>query len=238
MKAFTLLAIFVENFIHLECAAGLTFLFCKRIIHASMLVIIFLAFYPTTGAAATVIDSFNSGSVSIGFANDTLDHDVIVSTIADERRISGNGVSNWTATLADGSGDILYGVNLRSTPSLNQWLNLQYSNSLGYVNLLGYSAFTIGFSDLSGSGMLAVLFNDRQGAFVPITANGIFEYSFDNIVGGQPLPEFLSRVQFRVFAGTSDFSVRINEIAVVPEPSGLLLTGVAAAILLFCRRRE
>lgn len=200
--------------------------------------IICLACCPTTGAAATVIDSFNSGSVLIGFANDTLDHDAIVSTVVNERRVSGNGVSNWTATLADGSGDILYGVNLRSTPSLNQWLNLGYSNSSGYVNLLGYSAFTIDFSDLSGSGMLAVLFNNAQGAFVPIIGNGKIEYSFDNIVGGQPIPELLNSVQFRVFAGTSDFSVRINEIAVVPEPSALLLTGFAMASLLFRRRRE
>lgn len=238
MKASNLLAIFIENVIRLECAAGATFQFCKGMRSASMLGFTCLALHPTTGAAATVIDSFTSGSVSIGFANNTLDHDAIVSTVANERRVWGNGVSDWNATLADGSGGILYGVNLRSTPSLNQWLNLGYSNSSGYVNLLGYSAFTIDFSDLSGSGMLAVFFNNGQGAFVPITANGIIEYSFDNIVGGQPIPEFLNNVQFRVFAGTSDFSVRINEIAVVPEPSALLLSGVAAASLLFRRRRE
>ena len=61
-----------------------------------MLGIMSLALYPTKGAAALVIDSFTAGSVSIGFPNDTLDYDVIVGTVADERRVSGYGVSNWT----------------------------------------------------------------------------------------------------------------------------------------------
>lgn len=194
------------------------------------------ALYPMSGAAAVVIDSFTEGSISIGYANDTLDLDVIAGSVADQRRVWGNGVSNWTATLADGSGDILYGVDLRGTPSLSQWLNLHYSNSSGYVDLLNYSAFTIGFSDLTGQGMLAVIFNDRQGSLVPITADGVVEYPFENVLDGRPIAEFLSRVQFRVFAGTSDFSVRINDIAVVPEPSPAMLILASGAAFLTRRR--
>jgi hypothetical protein len=200
--------------------------------YAIILGIISLPLCPTMGAAAVVIDSFTEGSVSIGFANDTLDLDVITGTSADERRVWGNGVKDWTSTLATGSGNILYAVDLRGSPSLNQWLNLQYSNSLGYVDLSGYSSFTIDFSDITGQGILSVLFNDRQGTFVPITTNGIVEYPFDHVLDVGPIPEFLSRVQFRVFAGSSDFSVSINEIAIVPEPSPTMLALVSGVVLL------
>lgn len=71
---------------------------------------------------------------------------------------------------------------------------------------------------------------------MPITADGVVEYPFECVLDGRPIPEFLSRVQFRVFAGTSDFSVRINEIAVVPEPAPVMLLLASGAAFLTRRR--
>ena len=210
-----------------------------KLLYLLIILLLGLNFLQTSSNAAVVLDSFTEGAFALDFDEQTSQFDVLPGTSLNERRARGEGVKDWNATLNPISGSLTYTVNLRSAPNGDNWFNLNYSSSSGTTNLLGVDGITLNIAGMQGLGDLVVFFGDTPGnnLLIPISGPGNLTYAVSNILTGHPLDE-IPQIQFRLIARTADFSVTLNEISLVPEPSTVALAGLSSAVLLRRRRRE
>ena len=190
-------------------------------------------------SAPVVIDSFSEGGFSLAFRVLETDVDLIAETLVNRRRVTGIGEPFWTANLDSSVGILRYDVDVSIPPSEETFLTLDYRNTNGTFSIAAFDAFLLEIPELNGSGYLRVAINDLNLGFsLPelITEAGLLRYPFENMtVGnyGQPI----NSVQFYFFPISTEFSVGVNEIAVVPEPAGAILLITGSAMLALKRRR-
>ena len=188
--------------------------------------------------AATVLDSFSSGSFSLSDSGSDTDTDLITDGLFDERWVMGHSMGNFNATLAPENGMMTYGVSLRANPTRGELLVLFYSNLKNRaVNLTGATGFTLDVTGLLGSGEILVSLNgtSRFATPVPITSAGVFFYPMENTGNIIPL-DSVNQVSIQLIATSADFSITLDRIAVVPEPSTGLLLGLGGWFLFWKRR--
>ncbi|MDB6072324.1 MAG: hypothetical protein JWL81_3495 [Verrucomicrobiales bacterium] len=187
---------------------------------------------------AVVLDSFSVGEFALKFDGPTAQVDVISEGFLDDRLARGAGVKDWSATLNITTNQLLYSVNLRGVPDGANWFGLAYRSVSGPFSLLGFDSVSLKIDNVVGTGDLLVFVGETPGAslLIPITGSGVLNYPISNIVTGYPL-DAVPQLQFRFIAKTADFSISLDEITLVPEPSTVALAGIAAAGLLRRRRR-
>jgi hypothetical protein len=209
----------------------------KFMIKAFVLAGLLAPLSPVCKAASIVIDSFDEGAFSLAEDGTRTNISSIAGTIVDTRRVEGLGLGDWSAVLTLGSGFIEYDVQEIIPAGRPFGLFLSYTRNASSFSLLGFDAFLLDFSAVSGNGMLEIYLDSSETnsvVKVPITSAGVLEYSFDNLAAGSL--ENIDRMTISISPDSSPFSFRLNEVSVVPEPSALILTlfGVAGV---FRRRR-
>ncbi len=130
-----------------------------------------------------------------------------------------------------------YTLELRGVPPYGtNYLKVSYTRGGGF-DLSGYDAFSLFISGLVGSGVIVVSDNNWSEAVpVPITGTGELVVPFSLMNNIAPINR-LSGLEFRFIGLTEDFSVTVDRITAVPEPSGASLVLLGGAMLLFRRRR-
>lgn len=147
---------------------------------------------------------------------------------------------DWQAILASGSGVMTYTLSLNAEPTDgSNYLTLGYARKAGGFSLLGYDAFSLTITDLVGLGeVMAYVGYTPNGIPMPISGTGemIIPYSMLNTTA--PLGDVTS-LRFLLTGRSSDFSVTLDRIALVPEPGslGLFIGGMAVLLTIRCRRR-
>ncbi len=193
---------------------------------------------PACRAAGILIDSFGEGSFSLSADGARNGQSEIKGTIVNYRRVSGSGLGDWRALLVPGSGFLEYDVREIVPAGRPFALYLSYSNSGGGLRLDHHSSFLLDFAMISGSAMLKVSLASFDGSVeveLPITTAGVLEVSFDNVDLGSVFG--FTGLAFSIVPDASPFSLRLNEISVVPEPGVTMLTFVGGLGALGRRRR-
>ncbi len=110
-------------------------------------------------------------------------------------------------------------------------------------NIIGCTEFILGFSELSGVGTLYIELGGSTGVFnehrVDLTGPGEVHYPISDVYQGtgHTLDSF-NVLTFRFESRSPQFSFTLDEIRLVPEPSGALLTVAVGAGFLALRRRR
>ena len=197
------------------------------------------AVVPTATAATLILDDFTQGAFALQFdrPNDILQD--ITTPLTDIRYVYGRGVKDWHATLAEGSGVMSYTMNLRGEPNdKSNWLDLSYRRRSGGFSILGYEAFSLSLANLVGQGeVMAYSGGTANGIAMPITGTGEMMIPYSKLNTTIPLGD-LSSLHFRFIGLSSDFSLTVDRIALVPEPGSLGLFAGGMVVLLATRRRR
>jgi hypothetical protein len=117
---------------------------------------------------------------------------------------------------------------------------INYSKSSGNINLLGYNAFLINASSVVGSAMVYAYVGTGAPSLdvIPVSLNGSGNVvvPFSNMAAINPTNP--SSISFLIVPQTLDFSITLNGISVIPEPSAFILSALGACVLLVRRRPE
>ena len=192
---------------------------------------------PASNAAVLIIDPFSEGDFSLNSNGTRTNETRIAETIVNIRRVEGLGLGQWTATMVPSDGFIGYEA-LEIIPAGRPYaLFVSYFRSGGSFNLTGFDSFRLDFGEVSGNAMLAISVNSSDTnslVEVPLTASGVVEYPFANMAASSLNSQ--SHITIRITPDSTPFSLRLNEVALVPEPNALVLAmlGVFAVI----RRRR
>lgn len=193
---------------------------------------------PGTGAVL-VLDSFSDGAFEIGTGNpQSHSRDPITSDLVDQRWVVGDGLRPWRASVDVVAGVFTYSVDLMDgvTPFNN--IVLEYSGFTGSSRLLGYDAFRLTVLGVVGSAQLYAALGGTPGPEFSLLIDrpGEYVYPFSGIEGHPPLDQ-VGLVSFWFYPETTDFSVTIDEIAVVPEPGAEVLALLGLVGFALRRRR-
>ena len=205
-------------------------------IHLPLLFASILCLSPSD-AATLLLDDFSSGSFSLSFGGTTSNSGSFGTPLTDQRTVSGVGFPNWTATLA--TGDLGYSVNQLDPSPRRNYLNLRYSLASGTFSMLGYDAFAVDVTNVVGSGEFVAFVDGAPSADIrfAITGPGTIVSPFSGLDTSQSLGS-LSQMNFRFYAISDDFSLTIDNVRIIPEPSASLLIVFGAVTLLSQRRRK
>jgi len=210
MKAFTLSAIF------LICSVGAE----------------------NVAAATLLLDDFSSGGFSLASGSTTSNSGAFASPLTNQRTISGIGFPNWTITLTPE--ELAYTVDQLSPLPGRNYLNLAYTKSVSTFSILGFNAFAVDLSNVVGNGEFAVSVDGSAGRDirVPVNGSGALSSPFSNLGTSHSL-DSLTLINFRFIALSKDFSLSIDNVRIVPEPSSslLFLLGLVGTTLHRRRRR-
>jgi hypothetical protein len=190
-------------------------------------------------AAVLVVDDFASGGFSVSESYPTMREIGLSLPIGENvsRLVSGDGLAYWNAQSSPlFGGSMNYTLELRGDPiHVQSYLNVSYQRSGGF-DLSGYDAFSLSISNLVGRGEIIAYSGSFKGIPVPITGTGELLIPFELMQNSLPLDRLLS-LHFRFIGLSKDFSVTVDRIAAVPEPSGACLALLGSLMLLFRRRR-
>lgn len=201
----------------------------------------------TAQGASLVLDSFTEGDHFLSHDDDLEAVAAVTTPFGTSRRTTlgiprlapGTTVASTLSTTDGTLGFVVDGVSSISRP-LSLRMSYRYG---GPFSLLGYSAFEFDISALSGSGSLIVELGS-QSTYRPtanriaLTGPGTVSVPFSELnFGSNGSIESFSALHFTVEAETEEFSMTLDEIRVVPEPSTTVLSMPLALTLLLRRRR-
>lgn len=188
-------------------------------------------------ATTLLLDDFSSGGFSLSPEGTRSNSGPFVTPLTDQRTIAGVGSPNWTATLTQG--DVSYSVNQLDPRPRRNYLQIRYSLGSGSFSLDGYDAFAVDVFDVVGSGeFIAFVDGFPAGDIrIPINGPGTLVSPFTGLDTSQSL-ESLTQMNFYILAISADFSLTVDNVRVVPEPSTSFLFVLGILFGLFRRRRQ
>lgn len=184
-----------------------------------------------------ILDSFTEGSFDLRHSGLSTDISSISGPLANLRSVNASG-GNWQVTLAEGTESIVYSSGGLGSRPYSDWINLNYRNDNNLINLIEYNAFRFDVSSIQGNGFVAISASPTSSmdiVMISINDAGFLYFSFADVATSMSFEE-LTRINIRIYASSPDFSITLNEIAVVPELSSLLLLGSGAIPFLWRRR--
>ena len=191
--------------------------------------------------ASLVIDSFSDGTIAIGSGGSYLSPEVpIASDVVTTRGLYVAGsIDNWDwrADLNPPPGSFFFNADRLQTGGRVLRLSLNYDSTSSF-SLSGYRAFELDLRAVTGKGLMEIIIassDASQRIQVSIDSPGTVSYPFENLAASSL--ESLNRLSVHFFPEADDFSFTLDEIRVVPEPSGSLMV-VLGIILGVSRRRR
>ena len=197
-------------------------------------------------ASTIVLDSFNEGGHDLSASGDTVEAAAISSPFGSKRVTAITKVvppgSILSSTLTPGSGTVEFqvvGASILTGDS--RVMRIQYSG--GPFSLVGYSAMELDLAVIAGTGNLIVELGSGSDSYgqeakrIPITTGTIAVPFSELNFGASGTLEAFQAMHFVFEATSDDYSLLVNEIRVVPEPTKLLLIASSAMGLLVMRRR-
>jgi hypothetical protein len=211
------------------------------------------AIYPLVAAAVLtlatqapgdppIIDSFSQYTINLSNSGGFRQFDFFTPSLINFRDVQGfdNGSNDfWSVILDPSIGILRYNV---STPLVGfHSLSVRYRNTVSPFNItLGdYTAFYFAIPEVTGTGELFAGVNVNGGTYgttQSITQPGEIFVNFSAITGVD-LQQPVTGLQFVFRPTSSNFSVGVDHIALLPEPGGALLLLSGAGILAMRRRR-
>jgi len=200
-------------------------------------------------AAVSIVDTFEQGGFSISYpANPNPVSEAVNLPLAQQRGAAFKLQSTppdttMTSTLDASAGTLTFAVNGTIVyPNGPPALQLVYSRG-GPYDITRCTGFFLGFSELSGVGSLYVEVGSSDGSVgehhMDLTGPGDVFYSVTDVKPNSiHTVDSFNILRFIFEARSPRFSFTLNEIRLVPEPSGALLALVAAAGSLARRRRD
>lgn len=185
-------------------------------------------------AATLLLDDFSSGGSALASGAITSNSAPFITPLTNDRAVTGIGAPIWSSTFASGALDYVV-----SNPRPGRhYLEINYS-SVGTFSILGFDAFALDVVNVTGTGEF-IAFVDGAPTFgalrVPVTASGEIVYSFSELVTGQSL-DSLAQMNFRFIPVSEDFSVTIDNVRLIPEPSSSLFLALGFSVSVLRRRR-
>ena len=211
--------------------------------------LVFLALCPAGYAAVSMVDTFNQGGFSISRpCNPNPISEAVNLPLAQQRGAAFRVLSTppdtaMTSTLNSASGSLTFIVTgTTQFPTAPPSLQLVYSGG-GPYNITGCTEFILGFSQLSGVGSLYIEAGSSDGSTgehrVDLTGPGDIYYSVINVKPNSiHSVDSFNILRFVFESRSPEFSFTLDEIRLVPEPSGALLTLAVGAGFLALRRRR
>jgi len=201
-------------------------------------------------ASTIVVDSFTEGPYNLSYGSDLNNTSAVssplgssrFSRINDREAIAGAVV---TSTLDDSLGTLNFAVDgLSSNAARPLDLRLAYSQG-GPFSIVGYSAFEFDFSAVTGAGFLIIELGSATAVYGPTTNRinlggpGVVTVPFSQLnFGTNGSINSFNSLHFTFEAATEEFSISMNEIRVVPEPSVIALVMPFLLTILLGRRRN
>lgn len=186
-------------------------------------------------AATLFLDDFSSGSFALASGGITSNSEPFATPLTNERTVTGVGAPTWSSSLASGELDYIV-----SNPRPGRhYLEINYSSS-GTFSILGYDAFAIDVANVTGAGDF-IVFVDGAPTFgalrVPVAASGELVYPISEVITGESL-DSLSQMNFRFVPVSEDFSLTIDNVRLIPEPTSSLLVALGLSVTILHRRRK
>lgn len=186
-------------------------------------------------AATLLLDDFSIGDFDLSSSGTASDSIPLSTPLTNERTVTGVGASTWSSTLASGELDYIV-----SHPRPGRhYLEINYSAS-GTFSILGFDAFALGVADVTGTGEF-IVFVDGAPTFgalrIPVTQSGELTYLISEVVTDQSF-DSISQMNFRFIPSSEDFSVTIDNVRLIPEPSSFSLVALGLSIAILARRRK
>lgn len=200
-------------------------------------------------AAVLVLDSFTEDDFALSLAGEISAVSEITSPLGSLRvsRISRREAVLGTvlsSTLLSSLGNLSFFAEGGSNSFIPLNLQISYRNG-GPFSIMGYDHFEFEFSQIQGQGNLIIELGNPSDIYGPtahrlsLSSSGIVSVPFDqlNFGSGGSIGSF-SSLNIRFEAVSPEFSFTLEEIRLVPEPSALLLVGVAGMALSLRRARS
>ncbi len=204
-----------------------------------------LTLCPAGYAAVSIVDNFDQGGFFITPASGTFQESVDL-PLGSRRgaQLSTSGLwpdAVMSSSLNPGTGKLSFYSSGTST-FFPLSLTLVYGGPTLH-DIAGCTEFILGFSELSGVGTLYIELGASNGVEgvvrVNLTGPGDVQYYVSDVYAGaaHTLDSF-NVLHFRFESRSPQFSFTLDEIRLVPEPSGALLTVAVGAGFLALRRRR
>jgi hypothetical protein len=210
-----------------------------KLLH-SILISVILAYpaLPAASAATVVIDSFTEGAFSISDSDNRAVSKLLLFGPANHRRVSVQGVNDWTSSVSTTAGELNYTVALRGSPAPfpQERLHLTYSRDSGFFELLGADAFAFNIVSIRGDG--DIVFDTGSGNYPLLCINTVGEAIYPLSWTPWLAESEVGTFTFQIIARSSNFSVTFDQIAFVPEPSAVAVLLGSSVFLLRRRRAE
>jgi hypothetical protein len=195
-------------------------------------------------AASVVLDSFSTGPFNLSsFGQNDITQN-IQTFFTNQRGADVFGAQESYATAVPSTGTVNYRVDLRRSGvpppgTFSVLFTLSYSNfDNSAFNLLGYDSIKVRISELVGEGEMLAYGNSgsSRAIRIPITSRGDLIYPLTYVSNPSGL-ENTRVLGFQFFPKTTDFSITIDEIGLVPEPSSTFMVAAVSVWLILRRER-
>jgi len=213
----------------------------KTNIRLQLLVALLAASAQCAFGASVIFDSFSEGSFHLQNGGDNTHQTGISSPLLlDTRSVYSGGNGTWSVILAPGSGVLDYNVDeVLSTTRFGLTLDYTRGTYGQEWSLLGYDALVFDFTNVVGEGLLAIFVNDQnvdEMVRVPVNSAGQLVYPLEDLAASSL--DSISGMSISFTPQTETFSMSLNEITVVPEPSVSVMLFLFAAVVAAKRGRE
>ena len=200
--------------------------------------LLFLAAGPMN-AAVLVLDTFSEGQVNLSQDESGGDTDVIPGKPFESREIGAANTGPYSVTSVSGSGILNYTIAVRGqSAERSEFLSIFYTkSSSSSAKLLGVDAFVLKVTSIVGEGNLTISLNVGFSMTIPVALNAPGEIIFPLSNFGRPFDlNLITKVGFHFVPSSPNFSITLDEISAVPEPSASLLLGIGGWVCLRRRR--
>jgi hypothetical protein len=182
---------------------------------------------PAASGASVILDSFSDGYFRLHDSGATSNESPISSSIVTDRGASGVGIGQWSAAVIASSDILTYSIVDGSPSPGRYYLGIGYTHASGSFSLLGYDAFEFSIARVVGAGFVEMAIGaslPSERVRIAFDSPGVLIYPFSDLNNTNSL-EDVTLLSFRIIPDSTEFSVTMDYLAVIPEPSmGALLT--------------
>ncbi len=190
-------------------------------------------------SAGILLDAFSFNGFSLQSGGSTTQNVSDPKSDFNSRVSRGSGDGNWVASIDSDRGIFNYTGSVSNLSFESQFFTLRYSTRGYALDLLGLNTINLNIVSLTGDGELQVVFLNQPSstaAYIPIRGLGDVAFPFSDLFpAGRD--QFPSDLTIKIVPKSTNFSIDLNEISIVPEANGIVLLAGTATVWGLRRRR-